>query len=366
MFEFSKNDGPHPKCYFTHSLLPNYIDPNPNNISTKKKPFSTFNSQRFSHTVDLILPEEIYEIVRNELEADRLKLRYARVYLKLEELLKGDFFTEYIKKGNIMMVSDGRPLVDNVFSLYEGVLRLELDRPTYERCGLQGRPIEDGGRKHRRARYVVEFDLRQSSMMHGKNLFSRLEWACKKVLNHGLIWLFYNFNPSSPEALKEGREPISLHHPFVCSIPPNPTTLNEVLMPKLRVGELESLYEQEESTALLEWLHLVSVGSPRIQASDRIDAFLSRYEVPDFTDEGEGGPITKSLVRVRWKGFIPPQHVRDLFLMVKRNGLGGGNGEQDKENERWFALNVKAFGGYGGSYTVMQFAGRDTLTWECD
>jgi hypothetical protein len=52
-----------------------------------------------------------------------------------------------------MMLAEGRPLVDNVFSLYEGVLRLELDRPTYERCGLQGSPIEDGGKKHQKARW---------------------------------------------------------------------------------------------------------------------------------------------------------------------------------------------------------------------
>jgi ribonuclease P/MRP protein subunit RPP40 len=59
------------------------------------------------------------------------------------------------RAGNIMMLSEGRPLVDDVFSLYEGVLRLELDRPTYERCGLQGKPIEDGGKKHKKARWGV-------------------------------------------------------------------------------------------------------------------------------------------------------------------------------------------------------------------
>jgi hypothetical protein len=36
-----------------------------------------------------------------------------------------------------------------------GILKLELDRPTYERCGLEGKPIEDGGRKHQKARYCT-------------------------------------------------------------------------------------------------------------------------------------------------------------------------------------------------------------------
>jgi len=51
------------------------------------------------------------------------------------------------------MLSEGRPLVDNVFSLHDGILRLELDRPTYEKCGLQGKSIEDGGKKHQKARW---------------------------------------------------------------------------------------------------------------------------------------------------------------------------------------------------------------------
>jgi ribonuclease P/MRP protein subunit RPP40 len=51
--------------------------------------------------LDLILPEEIYELVRGELERRDGVARgvYARVFMKLGELLAGDFFMEYIKKG---------------------------------------------------------------------------------------------------------------------------------------------------------------------------------------------------------------------------------------------------------------------------
>lgn len=52
--------------------------------------------------MDLILPEEIYEIVKGHLEGEDGAAAhgvYARVYMKLGEVLQGDFFTEYIKKG---------------------------------------------------------------------------------------------------------------------------------------------------------------------------------------------------------------------------------------------------------------------------
>ena len=206
-------------------------------------------------------------------------------------------------------------------------------------------------------------------MLHGKKLFSRLEWACKNVLNQSLTWLFYNFNPSSAESLAGGKEPISAHHPFIHSITPVATTLPNVLVPKMAVADLPNLYDQEDSLALLEYLHLLSLDSPRIQKEDRIDSFLSRYEVPDFGH----GFSTRNMVRVRWKGFISPQFVREVYLMVRKEGLKVPKEEQDgeggtgsQEEGRWFALNTKAFGGFGVGQSVLQFAGRETLIWECD
>jgi ribonuclease P/MRP protein subunit RPP40 len=51
--------------------------------------------------LDLILPEELYELVRAHLDEQDGVVRgvYARVFMKLGEILEGDFFTEYIKKG---------------------------------------------------------------------------------------------------------------------------------------------------------------------------------------------------------------------------------------------------------------------------
>lgn len=73
--------------------------------------------------------------------------------MKLSQIIEGDFFNVYIKTGNIMMLSEGRAGVDNRFSLSEGILRLEVDKPTFEKAGLEGTPIPSEGRKHVKARY---------------------------------------------------------------------------------------------------------------------------------------------------------------------------------------------------------------------
>jgi len=51
------------------------------------------------------------------------------------------------------MLSEGRPGLDHVFSLSNGVLHLEVDKPTYERMGLEGKAIPSEGRKHVKARF---------------------------------------------------------------------------------------------------------------------------------------------------------------------------------------------------------------------
>ena len=68
------------------------------------------------------------------------------------------------------MLSEGRPGIDDKYSLKDGspsleplshsklnvdigVLCLDLAKENYERCGLIGKAIEDGGRKHVKSRY---------------------------------------------------------------------------------------------------------------------------------------------------------------------------------------------------------------------
>ena len=72
---------------------------------------------------------------------------------------------------------------------------------------------------------------------------------------------------------------------------------------------------------------------------------------------------------MRWRGFIAPQFVRDVFLLVRREGLKvmkkdfDGEGGTGREGEgRWFGMCARGWGEDG--WTVMQFAGRDTLVWE--
>jgi ribonuclease P/MRP protein subunit RPP40 len=151
MLDFDDDASRREKCFTTIAQLPAFVDPK--QPPTKKSPFSAIVNHPFVHTVEVILPEEVYSSVKDPLDAKVQKLRYARVFMSPSALLEGDFFNTYIKTGNILMISEGRSGSDNVYTLKDGILKLEIGKEVYERTGLTGKPIRSGGRKHAKERY---------------------------------------------------------------------------------------------------------------------------------------------------------------------------------------------------------------------
>jgi ribonuclease P/MRP protein subunit RPP40 len=136
-----------PKCYFTHTTLSHVDGANP---PVKKEPFRTILDQPYSDQISLLLSASQKQ---EEFERKLLSLQYARVYMKPLDLLTGEFFNSYIKSGDITMLSEGRSGSDTVISLAEGILRIECDKPTYEKLGLEGKAVGSEGRKHVKARF---------------------------------------------------------------------------------------------------------------------------------------------------------------------------------------------------------------------
>lgn len=88
----------------------------------------------------------------------------------------------------------------------KGVLTLALDKESYERAGLVGKPDGVKGKRGTRPRWselcasvtgsilligkVVEINFRLPSMLHGKKGFDRIVYAFKNVLTKPVTWLF--------------------------------------------------------------------------------------------------------------------------------------------------------------------------------
>lgn len=85
----------HPPRSFTVGTFPNHVDPK--QPPAKKQPFAALKAQRWVSNLDVILPKELADVVAQELMAKTS--RYAKVIMKVGDLLEGDFFTEAVKKG---------------------------------------------------------------------------------------------------------------------------------------------------------------------------------------------------------------------------------------------------------------------------
>ncbi|KAF2223057.1 ribonuclease P 40kDa subunit-domain-containing protein [Elsinoe ampelina] len=334
MLDIGKDTGPVPKCLFSHILLPQTIDDK--QPPTKKKPFSSILDSPFHHTVDFLVTDPDHANFAEKLRKTIGGQRYARVYLKLKDLIEGEFFNQYIKTGNILLLSEGISGVDNLYSLHDGILHLELDKPTYERAGLVGQPIATPGRKHSKARYAIDLNLRLPSMVRGRPLFNRIVYAFTHALTETKTWLFYDFNDASldlsarpakrqkvsgplkpsepaqatkdtgsvaapdlpdmttypnkidgddkfetPSPSEEGPQPLEAHHPLLFPIEPDLLCLPHTLVPSFPTTL--SPDDQPEAAELLECLSLAMLPSPRLQQGDKCDSTLSRYSVPDLT-----------------------------------------------------------------------------------
>ena len=100
VFHFDTGGRPEPKTHIHVGHLPDYIDPK--QPPTKKSPWKAINDAPFLHSVNMILPAELYDTIWEKLESETKKVRYAKVFMRLEDVLGKEFFTEYIKKGRTL------------------------------------------------------------------------------------------------------------------------------------------------------------------------------------------------------------------------------------------------------------------------
>ncbi|PTB38682.1 hypothetical protein M441DRAFT_145316 [Trichoderma asperellum CBS 433.97] len=294
-----------PKCFVTYGTM-GHVDPK--QVPSRGKPWTAMSELDFIHKVDLIVPRDIHDIVAQKM-AERESPSYYRIVMTLGQVLETQFLTQYIK--------------------LEGILNLYLDRETYERAGLEGKPYGIKGDRGSKPRWRISYNLREESMLHGRKRFDRLVYACKNVLNQPMKWLVCNasttvLNPGLLESLNATKVTSS---PRVAT----DTGVNQISlrMPStiLAQGDRESL--EYTATEMYEWLSLVRLESPRIVAGDTIDPYLSRYSPPEV----DSATAQTQVCKLSWQGLLSSHWLRDLFVDIVTNC----------PSQSWFALSATTF-----------------------
>lgn len=175
---------------------------------------------------------------------------------------------------------------------------------------------------------AVELNLRLPSMVRGKKGFERVLWAAKNVLDSAVTWLFYDYNGTI-----DGSGPIAVHSPVIRTVKPCIAALDDVAVPLFPATLSES--DEEEAAELLEWITLIAAGSSRVLASDRVDSYISRYQIPGAQK------LVQGVTHYRWHGFIPSNVAMKLLLAALK-----------VSGDDWFTVSGAGFDGSG--YAVLR------------
>ncbi|KAF5239434.1 hypothetical protein FANTH_9952 [Fusarium anthophilum] len=265
-----------PRCFVSYGTM-GYLDIK--QAPRKGKPWTAVMSLDFIHKVDLILPSEAYDAACD-----------------------------------IMMLSEGQTTAGMLFTLREGVLTMFVDKETYERAGLVGKPYGAKGGRGSKPRWVVTYNLRDPSMLRGHKGYDRLIYASQPKAS--IIKLFKPIFRSHTNAFQvPSPDPLQKFSPTTCTSTSNISQDIAVLQPSLDVDpEILSENDRESLeyfvTEVYEWFSLIRLGSSRVEPRDSIDPYLSRYSVPG--DDPEESKVCK----LSWEGFMSAQWLRGLLMDV--------------------------------------------------
>ncbi|KJZ73262.1 hypothetical protein HIM_07266 [Hirsutella minnesotensis 3608] len=318
----------------------------------RSKPWTAISSREFIHKVDLIAPQECYSILQKLLE-QRQRPVYARVTMTLGQWLQEDILADCVKKGDTWIMSEGCRTTHNTFEIRQGILEMYLDKATYERAGLPGKPYGPKGNRGCKPRWIVTHDLTSPSMVRGKRGFDRLLYACENVFGNPLNWLVCNAVMTATSLALEKYSPVQ--HNVEPNILENRVVSQvELAIPNPILAQGDRAGLEESATGLYEWLSLIRLQSPRANFGDDIDPFLSRYRNPG--EKGEKSHV----VTMSWQGFFSAPWVRHLLVDIL----------EACSPQIWFSISVTSFArnipGNSSDLTLLKPSGSsgEYLMWE--
>lgn len=331
------------RCTFTTASI------EPGDSLAKRRPAGSFRSKDFIHRVDVI-SSDCWTAAMEQL-TQSTPIRYYRVKATLSQLFEKTFFTEHVQTGSISMLSEGSATSGNTFVLCKGKLNLYLDRETYERSGLSGKIDERNGNREMRSKWYVTYDLQSPSMQHGKRGFDRLLYGCRSISDQTLNWVC-TLEISSEKPTTLGQLPYTevLSKPVVS----RHIETHRVITPTIPGLEDNGRCGQDTAAELYEWISLVRLQSPRILHKDSLDAYISRYSVPDCP------PGNTRVGHISWDGLLSSSWVSTMASALMASC----------PEASWFAISATdaVAGGLGGKseITVLKPPGQNSrfLMWD--
>ncbi|KAK9474446.1 ribonuclease P 40kDa subunit-domain-containing protein [Dipodascopsis tothii] len=303
---------PDSKIYVTQGTL---VDAAGVKRPQNKRPRAIVSGHHFNRRIEIIVPAQAVQATQAVVDRVFADACFYHGTLPLSFFLEGEFFNTHVKTGSCLVLSLSKIDQDDVFCIYNGILRLSLTRETYEKAGIVGRVS-----KFNKLRYIIELDLRDAGMFAGHKLFDRLLTAARESPLARPVACVANVGGASEcmaaATRHELRSQTATFGPV--AVPPFPRPAAEfahtaaVTPPtyqELSPAELAQYYKSahaEELLHLLEWTALVAVESPLVVA-DAAPSVTATYAV------FESGRPAETVARIVVDGLVTSAQALAVF-----------------------------------------------------
>ncbi|KDR22204.1 ribonuclease P protein subunit p40-like [Zootermopsis nevadensis] len=281
----------------------------------------------FNYLVSVVLPDTINvpEVITDALNED---CDYYRVEdIHVSELVNKDFIEIFVKRGHLIILSDGTNIDtdDCVALIPSGHLVLSLNRQTYQELGLEGKPSFFSRSKPNR--YVVQVDLKEQYFTPGKKYYNRVQHCLKENLQLKLNLLVAwdppeeKICPSSVAAYFSSRG----HKVLLCQPRFSRQVSYNVKVPEFFLGDNG---DDDDALELIEWLGAFSIGADLDSGAP--DNFVNTYQCPLETND------VGAAAHLQWTGYFTYSQIHRLFDRLRQYVL-------QRTSIPWISLYVQGF-----------------------
>ncbi|KAJ7879968.1 ribonuclease P 40kDa subunit-domain-containing protein [Mycena olivaceomarginata] len=287
-------------------------------ISTGDIPSKTIQnlaaSHPFTQQLDIVFPAN--DALHAVLCA--LETAYVKAEMELASLVaQAETFVLPLEPRSTLTALSISPHSDDVWCLdSRGVLTLHLSAESYQTLGITGQKLPF---KSHSSEHTVSLPLQPSadSLKNRQKRDAALKaWDLRRRQAGDAPWtVLYCANDVSVTAQFAASNG---HTERVRAVKCQTTSSRSVRVPMVTLparppaADPDAVEDwEDEMCALFEWVGMAGLGSQRLQANDRADAYVAVYEPPQ-----SWMATVADVTRLRWRGFLGPDFVQSVIDAV--------------------------------------------------
>ncbi|KAK7025188.1 ribonuclease P protein subunit p40 [Favolaschia claudopus] len=281
-----------------------------------------FTQQELTTQLDVLFPSNpALQAALSVLETSYVKAEVVLSEL-VKEVEKGGYVSGVEMKSTLTVLSVS-PHTDDIWCLDpRGVLTLHLSAESHQKLGITGQKLPF---KSRSNEYTVTLPLHPSasSLKNRQKRDDALKaWDARRRQAGEPDWAVLYCGNDSDTTTKFASSLASAQASQIRIVQCQISSSTNVRIPQLTLparppsSDLEATEDWEEDVQrAFEWVGMAGFGSQRLEANDRVDAYIAVYDPPS-ADVTVG-----DLTRLRWRGFLSPLLVQSVIDVLLRFDL---------------------------------------------